>query len=70
MGLRKITRVLGDLVEEVTSLADDNVDCVHATRLILYRASLDDKCISDELKKQAKQLKTRYDLADSLINIT
>ena len=62
LGPRRITRFIIDLVYEVTGLVDENDECVHATIMILYRASMDDQQISEKISKQSEHLEIRFDL--------
>lgn len=67
---RRVTRILGDLVYQVASLTDNKLECVHATRTMIYLSDMDGREISADTLEHAKHIGTAFDIVDELQNIS
>ena len=59
-GPRRISNVMNDLVYEVENLSDGAKEIVHATRILLYRAELDNSEVDPNLIAHAEHSDTLY----------
>lgn len=54
LGPKRMTKIVNNMVYEVSSIMDGTVEKVHAARLILYRPDLENSEVSDILRRHAK----------------
>lgn len=57
----RITKIVSDLVYEVTTLVDNKTLRVHAIRIMLYRNYLENTKVSEELVRHATHAEATYD---------
>ena len=60
-GPKRITRVVNNLVYQVTSLISNQTETVHATRICMYRTDMDSVKPSKELLSHAEHTETMYE---------
>lgn len=66
---KRITRVRSDWVYEVQNLFTRKLEVVHARRLNLYRAEMDEKEVFPSLLTESEQLESNYQIAKRLRDI-
>lgn len=69
IGPTRVTRVICDNVYEVSEIIDGTSENVHAARLLLFKAHMDVKTVSNELLSQAAHIETTLEIADKLLQI-
>jgi len=69
MGPRRITRVISEMVYDVSSMVDDVTEQIHAARLLPYRADRDSSSVSEELMDLAERSEAKYELVEKIIDI-
>ena len=61
VGPRRVVKVVGDLVYDVENVITNEVERVHASRLLTYRADFDGNVVSPNLLKHIAQSETMYE---------
>ena len=69
VGPRRVVKVVVELVCDVEDVITNEVERVHASRLLTYRADFDGKVVSPDLLKHIAHSETKYELVGEFVDI-
>lgn len=69
VGPRNLTRVMSEMICDVTNMVRNKTDLMHVARLLLYRAQKDGSVVSENLIEHVKQTEANFEIIEKLLDI-